>query len=536
MNENNNTTNNIPSQGGIQPGAQPGMMPPPMVGQGTYGPMPYTSYVKPVKEPTVFTKPEKIFALITVVLAFLFIQFAIWNVTGYFTTLFYIIMLTAVNIYLHKTDNTFMTSHKVWAAVMYLFSTVFSITANNTIKSLNVIFLQIGIAYLVYCVTHDTKPFGRFAVFEIVKGSVADPLSHFDKEFSAINSTAKDSHTGKNIKSLLIGIIIALPLTLIVGGLLMSADAGVEHMLSGFLNFINIGNFFSFIAKLIFTLPAAGYLFGLLYSHTHKDKTKQLTEEYCDKACKDARKISNTVMYTAVTPICILYVMFFISQVNYFLSAFRGILPEEYDYSQYARRGFFELFAIELINAAVIFFINFFAKKTGEEKPAALKIYTVVISVFTLIITATAISKMALYISNCGLTQLRVYTTWFMVLTAFMFIYVIIKQFKKDLSIIKPAAVTFVLMFGLLCFSRPDALIAKYNLEFMGNSLTGRDIEVMNNMSADSQAVLVDPKYANIISSITSYEEVCRYAKNGLDKTPYNEFNLSAAIIRSRLH
>ena len=143
---------------------------------------------------------------------------------------------------------------------------------------------------------------------------------------------------------------------------------------------------------------------------------------------------------------------------------------------------------------------------------------------------------MALYISNCGLTQLRVYTTWFMVLTAFMFIYVIIKQFKKDLSIIKPAAVTFVLMFGLLCFSRPDALIAKYNLEFMGNSLTGRDIEVMNNMSADSQAVLVDPKYANIISSITSYEKVCKYAKNGLDKTPYNEFNLSAAIIRSRLH
>ena len=94
MNENNNTMNNIPSQGGIQPGAQPGMMPPPMVGQGTYGPMPYTSYVRPVKEPTVFTKPEKIFALITVVLAFLFIQFAIWNVTGYFTTLFYIIMLT----------------------------------------------------------------------------------------------------------------------------------------------------------------------------------------------------------------------------------------------------------------------------------------------------------------------------------------------------------------------------------------------------------------------------------------------------------
>lgn len=541
MDENNNMMNNIPPRGAVPP-PQNGMP----YGQGTYGPMPYdpynryTSYVKPIKEPLVFKPHEKRYSLFIAALAYLFVQFVLWNVTGYFTTAFYFILLSAVMIFLRISGCKFSKSHKLWAFLMYAFSSVFSITANNMVKGLDVIFIHLGTAYLIYCVTHERKLFERFAVFEILKSSVADPLSHFDKEFSALGSNLKGTNSGKNIKSVLIGIMIAVPLTIVVAVLLASADAGVEHMFNSFFGMFNFNNGYKTCVKLLFSIPVAGYLFGLLYSQTHKDKTKQLTEEYCDKTCKDARKVPNTAMYTAVTPICILYVLFFISQINYFISAFRGILPEEYDYSQYARRGFFELFAIELINAGVIFFINFFSKKTGDEKPVTLKIYTIVISVFTLLITATAISKMVLYISNCGLTQLRVYTTWFMILTALMFIYVIIKQFRKNIPIIKYAAVSFVLMFGMLCFSRPDALIARYNLECASDKISGRDISIMADMSADSAAVLVEPKYEDLIRSIygngdKEYDDMCNKIEKDLDKTPYNEFNLSAALIRYRM-
>ena len=522
MNENNNMMNNTPPQGAVPP-PQNGVP----YGQAAYGPMPYNpyyqspSYVKPIKEPIVFSKKEKIFAVAAAVLAYLFIQFVLWNITGYFTTAFYFLILSCVTVYLNKSGFKFSASHKFWDILMYIFSTVFSITANTTIKTLNVIFLQLGTAYLIYSVTHESKLFGRFAVPEILKSSVADPMSHFDKEFSALGSSLKDTNSGKNIKSVLIGIIFAVPLTIVVAALLASADAGIEKMFRSVFDSFNTQNIMSTVGKLIFTIPAAGYLFGLLYSQTHKDKTKQLTEEYCENSIKNARKIPNAAMYVAVTPICLLYVLFFISQINYFFSAFRGILPEEYDYSQYARRGFFELFAIELINAAVIFFINFFSQKTGEEKPAALKVYTLAISVFTLLITATAISKMAMYISNCGLTQLRVYTTWFMVLTAIMFIYIIIRQFKRDFSVIRPAAATFILMFGLLCFSRPDAFIARYNFENKSDVLSFRDVEIMSDMSLDSAAVVVSPEYADIVERLY-YEDNPNYRNYMYDREIYD--------------
>ena len=114
--------------------------------------------------------------------------------------------------------------------------------------------------------------------------------------------------------------------------------------------------------------------------------------------------------------------MFFISQAGYFLSAFTNSLPEGFTYADYARRGFFELFAIALINLGVTCFMSLFSKKAGREKPFALKFYSVMISVFTLILIATAMSKMIMYINRYGLTALRFYTSWFMVLLAMIFV------------------------------------------------------------------------------------------------------------------
>lgn len=544
MNENQNNQTN-----GQQPFTQPNFQPyGAPYGQGV---TPYPQQVKPIKEETVFTKHEKVFAFAAVGLAFLFVHFVLWHTSGFFTTLFYIALFTAVVVYLRHSGCKFKGSHKVWAGVMFLFSAVFSITANDMVKFLDVVFLQVGGAYLVYSVTSESSLFGRFAFFEMLKCVFENPFAHFGKEYSAVNSTVKSSRTGTNVKAVVGGLLLAVPLTLVVAGLLMSADEGVEKMLTSLANLVNVDNVFSLVGQLAVTLPVSGYLFGLLYSHTHRDKIRALDESECESRCRSARIVANTAVYTAVTPICILYVMFFISQANYFLSAFSGSLPDNYSYAEYARRGFFELFAIELINAGVIFFINFFSKKTGEEKPFTLKLYSVVISVFTLLITATAISKMVLYIQNYGLTQLRVYTTWFMVLTALMFVYVIIRQFRMSFPFMKAAAATFTLMFALLCFSRPDAVIARYNMEFCADQMTFIDIVEMNELSSDASAVLLEPQYRSIenakfdeISGYFSYvqddadsgyEYLRSEAEGRLAVSEYREYNISAIIINEVL-
>lgn len=541
MNENQNN----PMEG--QPISQPNFQSYGMPSQG----MIYPQQVRPLKEKTVFTRPEKVLAFASAGLAFLFVHFVLWHTSGFFTTLFYAALFTAVIIYLKHSGCNFKGSHKLWTAVMFLFSVVFSITANSMIKLLDVVFLQIGGAYLIYSVTTESSLFGRFVFFEMLKCVFENPFAHFEKEYSAVNSAVKSTRTGTNAKAVVGGLLLAVPLTLVVAGLLMSADAGVEEMLSSLAGMVNIDNVFSLVGQMAVAIPVSGYLFGLLYSHTHRDKIRALDENECENRCRSTRIVANTAVYTAVTPICILYVMFFISQANYFLSAFSGSLPDNYSYAEYARRGFFELFAIELINAGVIFFINFFSKKTGEEKPFTLKLYSVVISVFTLLITSTAISKMVLYIQNYGLTQLRVYTTWFMVLTALMFIYVIIRQFNRSFPFMKAAAATFTLMFTLLCFSRPDAVIARYNMEYCTEQLTFRDIVEMNDLSADASAVLLEPQYRSIEDSKFSetkgvfgyvqedyesgYEYLRTTAEKRISSSQYNEYNISAIMIIEEL-
>lgn len=510
----------------------------------------YPSVVK-VKEKTVFTKAEKILALGALVTGYGIVQFALMNTTGFFTTALFLIIISLTIAYLKKTGHSFKTSHKIWTIVMITFSTVFSLTANDMIKTLDLIFLVLAGAYLVYGVCAEKDLFGRFTPCEILKSSVTDPLRDSVKEYSALASIFKRKNCGAAMRSVLGGIILAVPLTIVVSVLLVSADQGFENYFISFFSFLEIFDIMSFSGKLILSFLVAGYLFGLFFYHTRAERMQILDEESCIDSIRKFRIVSNTTVYVAVTPICLLYVLFFISQANYFLAAFMNRLPADLSYAQYARRGFFELFAIELINAGVIFFINFFSKKTGEEKTFTLSFYSVMISVFTLLITATAISKMVLYIRNYGLTQLRVYTTWFMVLTAFSFVYVIVRQFKQNFAFMRASAITFTFMFALLCFSRPDAIIARYNMEYCSEHLTLHDIIEMNDLSSDAAAVITEDRYKDIIDNkymddkyasknyvnkgTTGSEYINNRCEQQLGRSEYNNYNISTLKLKGQI-
>ena len=270
------------------------------------------------------------------------------------------------------------------------------------------------------------------------------------------------------------------------------------------------------------------YLFGMFYTNTHRDSVKTLDENACKMSLFNIRFVSNLIVYTAVTPICILYVMFFISQANYFLSAFTNSLPEGFTYADYARQGFFELFAVALINLFVLCFMSLFSKKAGREKTKALKFYSIIISVFTIILIATAMSKMIMYIDNYGLTELRLYTSWFMVLLAVTFVMVIIKQFKFDMQFAKHFSIMFTIMFAILCFSRPEALIARYNIEmYESGYLDELDKNTILSMSDDGLLVALNE------GEVTA-EEVNDHKDELYQRDSFGKYNIPALLVDSK--
>ena len=475
-----------------------------------------------------YTKAERVLSVVVMAAAFCFVRFVAAHAMGFITTGIFAAFITAAMIYLRKKGCEFSGFNKLLTVILYVFSIVFSITANNFIKVLDAMFLFIAGAYMIYSVGAGNKNIDRFLPFAMIKSILEYPFASFGVQCSMTSDVVSDSKTGRNIKLIAIGLIITVPLTAVVAALLMSADKGVETMLSRLFEGMDGEEFWSIVAELIFALPLSMYIFGMFYTSTHCDEERRLDESRCIQRIYSMRFISNLICYTAVTPICVLYVMFFISQTRYFLSAFMGSLPSGFTYADYARRGFFELFAVALINLGVLCFISLHSKKAGREKPFTLKLYSIVLSVFTLILIATAISKMVMYISRYGLTELRVYTSWFMVLLAAVFVLIIVKQFRFGMKLSKHLAVIFTVMFAVLCFSRPEALIAKYNIEmYESGYLDELDTEALLDMSDDARLTAYN-------YGVVTEEEVNEHKYSSYERYSYGGYNISSVILDSK--
>ena len=126
-----------------------------------------------------------------------------------------------------------------------------------------------------------------------------------------------------------------------------------------------------------------------------------------------------TALFAAVLAVCaVIYLCFFAVQFRYLFSAVWGRLPSDYIYSEYARRGFFELAAAACINLALVCF----ALRTQHAARPVMKGAVVLLAAETLVLIGSALSKMAMYIRVYGLTPMRLYTSVFMIGLVLVFI------------------------------------------------------------------------------------------------------------------
>ena len=440
-----------------------------------------------IAEKRVFTKTEKIYAFVVMLLAFLWMQFQIFNPAGFITSAVNIAIITVSVVFLKKQGCGFSPVNRVITAVLYAFSLVFSITDNGFIKFLVGVFLFAAGAYLVYSVGEGKREIEKYLPIALVKAVFEFPFSDFGAEPAAVKSTIGESKSAGNIKYIFLGLLFTLPVTLLVANLLISADAGMESFMNSIFTNALSKNGFELILRFIISLPCGFYLYGMLSANSKRENLNVLDAQLCQFRIESAKSIPNMAVYAAITPILLLYVIFFFSQASYFLSAFSGNLPEGYSYSQYARRGFFELCGVTVINLLIIIFISFLTQKSGRNKPKSLKFYTLSLSFSTIILIAVAISKMIMYISEYGLTRLRFYTMWFMILCAFMFVLIIVKQFRFEMKFSAWFSGIFTVMLALLCFCSPDFVIAKYNIDmYKAGYLDDLDTALILDMSDDA--------------------------------------------------
>lgn len=308
---------------------------------------------------------------------------------------------------------------------------------------------------------------GRWFWLDAVKSATVMPLSSLDALVRALVPSKKDGVGKKiatNILWIVIGLLVAIVPTLVIA-VLLSYDNAFDSLMDNILNAFDISNIAEIIWKMILAVPIALYGFGHLISSKLGRNREQLDGEKCQCLSDRAKFLPTALSCAAMLPILTLYVIFFISQRGMYMSAFTGILPGELTYSEYARQGFFELCTVCGINAALMLGVNIFTKQNTRATAIILRIIKGVTSFFSIILAATALSKMFLYIGAYGLTLKRVLASWFIILLLVTFVLVIISQIWRGFRFNVALLIAFAVLFGGLIFCDVPTLVAEYNTE-----------------------------------------------------------------------
>ncbi|GEM_PF-1107528 len=423
---------------------------------------------------------DSVYALLAVLTGFLFCEFILFaGGLGAGVPLFFIAAYAGVIFYGCKTKTADVKKGAVLFVPMGLLLVCFALFDNTVLGVLNLVFLFFlaALQFMSMFGARDYAPLTKGLAFDFFNGFVARPVTNLDKLFVVTSRGAKAGKGNRLFVRILIGVVICVPLLAVILSLLASADKAFEDVLDNLTKYIG-ESFWEYLVKILLGIGLAIPLFGALYAFRYKVKSGPV------KMPALPRKLDRVVAYTVLSIVCAVYVFFLAVQFNYMFNAFRGLLPGDFIYSEYARRGFFELVAIAVINLALLSVFFIFSGRKEGRLPAALKFFLITLSVITLVIIGSALSKMVMYMGVFGLTQLRLYTSWFMILTAVIFLAAVVKTLKAGFRVVPFIAVFFTMWFLTLNFAGTDRLIADYNIRQYETGKSGElDVAMFGSLS-----------------------------------------------------
>lgn len=286
-----------------------------------------------------------------------------------------------------------------------------------------------------------------------------------------------------------LGAAIAVIPTMIVFANL-SYDDGFRTILNDLFD-IDAQQIIEWLSKLCLGTLIGMYLFGLLIPELNQPKL--LTAEQSQKAFAKLQILPQITALSAAIPILFLYVVFFISQWQYYVSGFTGVLPEDFSYATYAREGFFQLCTVSAINLVIIIAISLMIRRGQTNRSPVLKILTCIFCLFTLVLISTAVAKLVMYIDFYGLTQKRFYAMWAMAVIALVFLVIALGQFIRRLRTVAISMCIVGILFGFLCVCNVNTVTAQYNVDrYLSGSLESIDPRAMEKLGTSAIPSLVE--------------------------------------------
>ncbi len=296
-----------------------------------------------------------------------------------------------------------------------------------------------------------------YALASIFAGAfaAAGPLPSLAKDIEW-DEIARDGWR-RPILSVLLGLCIAAPLLFVFGGLLASADAVFSDALSRLFGFDAAQIAGHAFLMLFIAWISAGYVRTALSKHASPDPSISRPPSI---------SLGPVEVGVALGLLNALFLAFVIIQARYLFGGAQRVAAG-LTYAEYARSGFFELVAVVALVVPVLLLAHwlFVAERRGRLLFAALAMMTVAL---VLVIMASAMWRMNLYYEEFGLTELRFYSTAFMVWlgAVLAFLTATVMRNRRGRFASWTIASGFAAIISLNAMN-PDAIIARANIERM---------------------------------------------------------------------
>jgi hypothetical protein len=294
------------------------------------------------------------------------------------------------------------------------------------------------------------------------------------------DAVSNNSGLSRNGRTLLRGTLMALPALLLLGALLMSADAVFARIIQDTFQ-IDIEQVVQHIAiTAVIAWGSAGYLRALLVPD--EDIMSQLR---IPRPALPAAEVT-----VALWILNLLFLAFMAVQLRYLFGGATLIeVTPGLTYAEYARKGFFELVAAAALVVPILLAADWAAAQENERSRNVLRGSAIVLVVLLLGVLSSAAYRMRLYQQAYGLTEDRLYGSVFIAwLTAVLgwLVYTVLRGRRERFAL--GAIVAGLASIASLNVLNPHALIAKVNLDRMSAGKV-YDGEYVAALSADAVPV-----------------------------------------------
>lgn len=333
-----------------------------------------------------------------------------------------------------------------------------AIYTNNELKLVNLVFLNILQMYwLLSCCNHLSEDKeSNWVIFDFFASFILVPFTYLKKTICFLFQSSISILNIKTLVKILVGILLSIPILVVIVPLLSTADSGFQKIFENL--FQNLDVFVNFFTTFLCTVPLFLYYYSTLYANNCCEVSFKEKKFGLEKVIKRLGFISPIIVATLEVVLCITYVLFIAATC---VSIYTNLTATDvnFSYSTYAREGFFELCKIVVINFLLMMLIDVLNK---NKNTFANRLAKSTLCLETICIIFTASFRLGMYMYAFGLTYLRVYSMWLMIVMLGVFLIILFHTFKKGNEVLHMVYCVCICFF-LLNLCNIDGLIKTVN-------------------------------------------------------------------------